>query len=121
MEHALIIGGDRTSIDILEHNLWDAGYRSIIAVRDADEANTVVRYCRPSLIILVPEQAIQSTEALRDLSECTGAPIIVATADPAAALRCLGPEATLDGPYAAEDIARVEAAARQPARFARAA
>lgn len=116
MDHAMIIGGNQASVEMLGEQLWSAHYRSIIAARDLDEAKIVARYCPPSLIILVPESGrAQSTDALRALSERTGAPIIVATADPAAALRCLGPAVTLEGPFAAEKIAEADAAARRPA------
>lgn len=116
MDHAMIVGGNRDSIDILEQQLWSASYRSIVAARDLAEATIVARSCPPSLIILVPDnRPPQPVEELRALSERTGAPIIVATADPAAALRCLGPAVSLEGPFATGEIARAEAAARHPA------
>lgn len=123
MEHALIIGGNRTSIDILERRLWGANYHSIIAARDLAEAKIVSFCCPPGLIILVPERDQgHSIEALRELSERTGAPIVIATADPAAALRCLGSAVSLEGPFAADEMADAAAAARRPASgFAHAA
>ncbi|ATE63869.1 hypothetical protein CMV14_05225 [Rhizorhabdus dicambivorans] len=112
----MIIGCDRTSIDTLQDKLWNAGYRSIIVARDTGEAALVASCCPPSLIVLIPDSTLtQTTDVLRDLSERAGAPIIVATADPAAALRCLGPAVTLEGPYATDEIAQAEVAARRPA------
>ncbi len=123
MEYALIIGGTPASVDTLEDKLWGAGYRSIIAVRDTVEAALVVQSCLPNLIVFVPASGrVGSTGRLRELSEYSGAPIIVATADPTAALRCLGPTATLEGPYSTNAFGQAEAAARAPEqRFATAA
>jgi len=115
MEHALIIGGDPGAIDTLETRLWETGYRSILAVDDMSEAELVARCCPPKLIIIVPTPGLAGgAEPLRDLSERMGAPIIVATTDPDAALDCLGPGARLEGPFPANAIARAEAVARRP-------
>jgi len=115
MEHALIIGGDRSAIDTLETRLWETGYRSILAVDEMSKAELVAQHCPPKLIVIVPGPSLAAgTEPLRDLSERTGAPIIVATTDPDAALDCLGPGARLEGPFPANALARAEAVARHP-------
>jgi hypothetical protein len=117
MEHVLIVGGDRAALDTLEENLWGAGHRSIIAARDAGEAWATLRALHPELIVVVPGAAPRiARDELYRMSETSGAPIIVATADPAEALRCLGPGVTLEGPYPADALARADAASRRPAR-----
>ena len=106
MDNALIIGDDRRSVDILEESLWNEGYRSIVAVRDASDAWTVLQALRPKLIVVTADAVSNSsTDDLYSLSEKAGAPIIVATADAQAALRNLGPNVSLDGPYGVDAIA----------------
>lgn len=118
MEHALIIGGNRNSVDALEEHLWDAGYRSIAAARNIAEAWTIVRSLHPKIIIVVPDAISETpTNDLYEMSEMTGAPIIVATADPAAALRCLGPAVSLEGPYPVHAAPEPAAIASRPALY----
>lgn len=106
MDHVLIIGGTRASVDLLDDQLWDAGYHSIIAVRNMHEARMVAGSVHPKLIIVVPQgRSMHAADELCQLSETTGAPIIVATADPATALDCLGPSVSFEGPYPAHAVA----------------
>ena len=112
VEHALIIGENRRSMDILEESLWDAGYHSIVAVRDAKEAWKVLRALRPNLIVVTADAlSSSSTHDLYLMSEKADAPIIVATADPRVALHCLGPNVSLDGPYDLHAVADARIAA----------
>lgn len=122
VKNALIIGTDRRSVDTIEDNLWKAGYRSMLVVEDVAEAWAVVRSLRPSLIVLAPEAlAGAPVDELYDISEETGCPIIVATADPAAALRCLGPGVSLDGPHNADAVDGAVAPSRPALHLAEAA
>jgi hypothetical protein len=115
MEHALIIGGDSHSVGSLKESLWDSGYRSVLAVSDIPEAWNMVRVLHPAPIVVVPDSAwISPTWELYEMSKAAGAPIIVATADPETALRCLGAGATLEGPYDVGSLAAARDAALSP-------
>lgn len=112
MEHALIIGENRQAVDVLEENLWIAGYRSILAVDDTPQAWAILRSLRPNLIVVLPEILRENlADDLYEISEVAGAPIIVATADPDAALHCLGPGVSLEGPYAVDEMAEARTVA----------
>jgi len=122
VKNALIIGTGSRSVDALEDSLWEAGYCSMLVVEDVVQAWAVVRSLRPDLIVLAPEALENaSVDDLYDISEETGSPIIVATADPAAALKCLGSGVSLDGPYPAASVESAVAPPRPALRLARAA
>lgn len=106
MAHALIIGHDRHAAEEVEDGLWQAGYQSMVHVLDADDAWAILHSLRPSLIVLLPDkdQCIASDDLCR-MSELADAPVLVATANPAKALECIGPGVTLSGAYPIERVA----------------
>ncbi|RYE40874.1 MAG: hypothetical protein EOP21_09250 [Hyphomicrobiales bacterium] len=110
MQHALIIGAESKARETLEDHLWHAGYHTLFAPEDMAEAWAITRSLHPDLIIVLPDVlSSRPTEELCNMSEETGAPIIVATADLDAALRSLGPSVSLDGPFALHAVAGREA------------
>lgn len=121
MTHALIIGHDRHAAEEIEDGLWQAGYHSLVHALDADDAWSIVHSLRPSLIILLPDNVEQiSTDDLYRMSELADAPVLVATANPAKALECIGAGVSLDGPYPIERVgdALEQASARSPFAWA---
>lgn len=92
MKHAIIIGGDERQVDLLEESLWSAGYHSILEARDEDEAWSILRTVHPALIVVAPDESPGlEPDNLYLMSDVSGAPVIVSSAQPAKALHGLGP------------------------------
>lgn len=105
MQHALVISEDAQAAECLEDGLWNAGFRSIFQAADGEEALAITHMIRPSLIVVAAVRSAPiSAESLFALSEATNSPIVVATADPAKALQCLGPAVSFEGPHPMAEI-----------------
>lgn len=124
MKHVLIIGHDCPDADRATIGLWDAGYRSILPVRDPEQARRFVRTIRPDLILALPNTLdANAIPCLRAISDAADAPIIVATSDIEHAMACLGPMVSLEGPLGFDELNHIDRAdaAVAPTRQLRAA
>jgi DNA-binding response OmpR family regulator len=119
MGHALVIGDDRLAETIVEARLWAAGFASVAHAWDEQDAWAALRNRHPSLIVVLADSAQPlTTEVLHKMSEEADAPVLVATANVARAVECLGDGGSLEGPFAVDEMeeAVAEASAAQPAR-----
>lgn len=99
MREALIIGDDQEASKIVETRLTAAGYSQIARAETIGEARRAAA-TRPQLVVILAEAApLVDVPTLYEISETAGAPILVATSNPARATECLGPGAALDGPF----------------------
>jgi len=115
MEHALIIGADGPEAESAARGLWDADYQSIMRVEDPIAAISALGDFHPNLIMVLPRASSSaSIAALEQLSELAGAPVIVATSDVDQALDCLGPNVSLEGPFAIDAVRQARDAALAP-------
>jgi DNA-binding response OmpR family regulator len=119
VRHALVIGEDQLAEQIVEARLWEAGFSSVAHAWDEQDAWIALRNRHPALIVVLADSAQPLTsDALCRMSEEADAPVLVATANAAQAVQCLGAGASLEGPFAIDELeeAVTEAAAPEPSR-----
>lgn len=92
MMHALIIGAERSAVDMAIDGLWNEGYQSIFHVDRVAEAFPLLTGWHPSVIFVLPDAVAGASAAeLRRFSEAGDAPVVAARQDLRRSFAFLGP------------------------------